>query len=187
MNILCLGGNVCLGARSPRGWPEHLWQATGANVVNGGIVGARLVDVVRSVPHQPQGPWSWVVIQTGAYDARGGGTPPAEYTALLVQCVEAIRSRWPDARVAVCTPTPVSPSCAVRGFNRSARRWISRVATAVHELDVDDVVIVDLHDLPVDLLADGVHPSPAGSSEIAARVARAIGLPLARAWPSGGA
>lgn len=172
MKVLCLGGNVCLGARGPRGWPEHLWELTGAQVVNAAIRGARLVDVVRAIPMiQVSGP-DLVVIQVGAYDARGGGTPPTDFLALLMQGQEACLDRWPDCEVAICTPTPIGQS-QLPGFNRSARRWVERVAPLVEQVEA---IVVRLHDLSPDLFADGVHPTQAGAREIASRVAQAFDL-----------
>lgn len=171
MKVLCLGGNICLGARSPRGWPEHLWQVSGAHVVNGATSGARLIDVLRSIPRQPGEGWDLVVVQTGAYDARGGGTPPVEFASLLEQTVDAVNIRWPEARVILCTPTPIAPSCTVSGFNRAARRWVTRVTPLVYDVADGQCEVVVLHDLDLNLLPDGVHPSSAGSFEIATRVA----------------
>ena len=90
---------------------------------------------------------------------------------------EAVGHRWPECRLAVCTPTPIDPGCTVRGFNRAARRWVTRAVgevTAVSERI--DAVLVPLHGLPTAGFADGVHPSRDGSRAIAAAVATRIGV-----------
>lgn len=176
MTVLVLGGSVAAGARSTRGWPEFLWERTRLDVINLAESGFRMLDVVRAVPLVPPRSYSAVVIQAGAYDARGGGTPPREFLALVEQAVASCRSRWPEARIVVCTPTPISRECSVSGFNRSARRWVTRVAPEVTRAVGDDALVVDLADLDPGLLADGVHPSRTGASEIARRVALALGV-----------
>lgn len=172
--VLCLGGNVALGARAPFGWPEALWRLVGGEVVNGGLKGARVRDVLRGVHHQPDRDWDWVIVQTGTYDARGGGTPPAHYRWLLWSVVAATRARWPNARALVCTPPPIAREAELPGFNRSARRWVERVAEMMRKDKRLDAVLLDLSALDTGLLADGVHPSPAGADAIARLVADAI-------------
>lgn len=178
MSILVLGGNVALGARAPRGWPEHLWELTGVRVVNGAVRGARMVDIVRQISQLPTGPFDWIVIQAGSYDARGGGTPPAEYGLLLRQALGELRHRYVvrGSRLALCTPTPIGAS-ALPGFNRSTRRWVTRAIPVVAEIAQDEeVVLVPLHELPKTVLSDGVHLSSAGASVVATMVGRYLEL-----------
>lgn len=171
MRVLCFGGNVCLGARSIRGWPEHLWESTGWQVVNAAAPGGRMIDVSRRAPSVPyEGAPDWVVIQLGTYDSKGGGISPREWGLMLDQTLDAIADRWPDSGVLVCSPPPIYAS-QVKGFNRHARRWFPRAAKVSRQVAADrGAKWANLTDLPSAMFPDGIHPNRDGCREIAARV-----------------
>jgi len=174
MRILVVGGAVAAGARTYRGWPELLWELTGSEVVNVAETGVRMLDVLRSVPRAPGSSYDVVVVEATVYDARGGGTPPSEFAALVEQTADIVVSRWPEAEVLVLSPTPISRDCSVSGFNRSARRWLRRVLPELQALDA--VSVLDVSGLDLSLLPDGLHPSIEGAREIAGLVASQIAL-----------
>jgi len=176
VRVLCLGGNVCLGARSIRGWPEHLWGLTQWQIVNEGIPGGRAIDVSRRVASLPK--WredpDWIVVQLGTYDARGGVVSPREWGLMLEQILDSVTDRWPDASILVCSPPPIYQS-TVKGFNRHARRWIPRASLVSEEItEVAGHRWLNLSDLPPAMFPDGIHPNRDGCKEIAARVRDAI-------------
>jgi len=184
--IVCIGDALTLGVRTTRGYPEHLWEllhlggegAAPLNVLvqNAGLqAGATLVDVVRALPAtlSPLGRVHVAVLLAPPYDARGGGTPPREFRALLEQAVVTLRALVApdDGRVVLATPTPIGPT-TVRGFARPSRRWVAKAAELVLEAGRDhEVPVVQLHEMPAELLADGVHLKPAGYRWVAEQMA----------------
>ena len=171
MKVLCLGGNVCLGARSIRGWPEHLWEMTQWQIVNAALPGGRMIDVSRRVASMPyEGEPDWVVLQLGTYDARGGGVSPHEWGLMLDQTLDSILARWPSVSVLVCSPPSIFPS-SVRGFNRHARRWVPRAARESKGIALDrGAQWLNLMGIPEEHFPDGIHPNRDGCREIADRV-----------------
>ena len=183
--IVCIGDALTLGVRTTRGYPEHLWDllhlgegATPLDVLvqNAGLqAGSTLVDVVRSLPatFAPLGRVHVAVLMAPPYDARGGGTPPREFRALLEQAVATLHALVApdDGRVVLATPTPIGPT-TVRGFSRPSRRWIGKAAELVLEVGREhEVPVVQLHEMPAELLADGVHLKPAGYRWVAEQMA----------------
>jgi len=180
--IVCLGGSVCYGLRSTRGWPDHLWALGRGTwtVQNWARPDLNLREVVHETRRVDWSSVTTAILQVGTEDARGSGTPPSEFVALLEQAVGTVSALAPDAEILVCTPTPIGHT-EVPGYRHSSRRWVRRVSPAVAAMaDAWDVGIVRLHDMPEGLLADGVFPSPDGYAWIADRVAMALGgAPLA--------
>lgn len=186
--IVCVGDALTRGVRTTRGYPEHLWELLnlgsdgacpmGALVHNAGLPpGSKLLDVLHALPgtYAPLGRVSLTVLLAPPYEARGGGTPPNEFRALLEQVVYHLQAAVGDDRgVILATPTPIGPS-TVRGFARPSRRWIEKAAKVVQEVGAEHgLQVVAAHELPVELLADGVHLKPAGYRWVAEQVAPAV-------------
>lgn len=196
--ILCIGDAVTLGVRSTRGYPEHLWEILtssgqvaipgGVLVQNAGLSEGGLVDVLRRLPSAfGIAQADVVVLLAPPFDARGGGTPPREFRALMVQTVEAALSMQgrqaqtsglPRTMV-LCSPTPIGETDGQRGhvrsFGRPSRRWVPKAAEIVREVAADHgLPYVDLHEMPRDLLADSVHLKPAGYRWVAEMVAPVV-------------
>lgn len=188
--IVCVGDALTLGVRTTRGYPEHLWEilhrgqdgGRPANVLvhNAGLpVGSTLVDVVRALPatFAPLGRVHVAVLLAPPYDARGGGTPPREFRALLEQAVVTLGelTKGDDAgAVVLATPTPIG-STEVRGFARPSRRWVVKAAEVVRDVGHEhELQVANLHEMPVEHLADGVHLKPTGYRWVAEAIAAEV-------------
>lgn len=184
--VLCIGDPITFGVRSTRGYPEHLWDILNHDMVapvsctvhNAGLASGCLVDVLRALPASLalQPTWTVAVLLAPPYDARGGGTPPREFGALLEQAAHALSEG--ASRVILCSPTPIGES-DTRGFARPSRRWIPKAAELVRDLaKAYQIPFVALHEMPRELLADAVHPKPAGYRWIADQLAPVVRVGL---------
>ncbi len=183
LRIACLGGSNTLGVRTTRGYPEHLpYLLPGRPIVyNLGIPGAKTLDVLRGLPaafRSLPGAVDVAIFGLPFHDAQGGGVPPKELEALLGLLIDQVVDY--RCKLILCTPTPIAIPAdqkgEVKGFGRPSRRWIEKavqvVATSAAALDLP---VVPWHTMPKELLADAVHPSPAGCLWQAQQVAKVLG------------
>lgn len=172
--ILCVGGSVCRGVRVGRAWPSHLWERSGVPTATLADRGADASWALHALPRLACVRPDWLVLQLGEADARGSSVSLADYLATIEHAVTLAGELWPAARVVACTPTPIGKP-APRGWNRSSRRWVRRIVPGIEEVGARlGVRVAPLHEMPVGLLGDGVHPTPDGHRWIAARVALAM-------------
>jgi lysophospholipase L1-like esterase len=192
--VVCFGDSI-----TKRGYPAELGKLLGVEVVNAGVGGntttAGLKRMQRDVLDLKPGV---VVISFGTNDSRVDApkvhVPVDHYTANLRQMIA--RCREIRARVVLCTVPPINPEPY---FQRHAKpafdelgglpKILDGYRAAVLRLGAElGLPVVDLGQqlvaTPAWLSADGVHPSPAGNTILAQRIAEQVAPLLgARANP----
>lgn len=160
----------------PDGGPATEWAA-----LNRGIAGQttrqildRTPSAVRELAGLPGA--QWAIILAGTNDAKGRPVPLDEWEVLYRQILHWPR-RW-GIPMALCTFPPVDPA-AMPAFTEESAAWLrlasARVRTMAERFSRDGCVrLVELEDVPMASLVDGVHLTREGNREVAARVASAL-------------
>jgi hypothetical protein len=178
--IACLGGSNTLGVRTTRGYPEHLPAMFSPTpfVFNRGLAGAKTLDVLRHLPEDMalMDRVDTVVFGLPTHDAQGTGVPPSELRALVEVLLHQLLLT--EARIVLCTPTPVVTASPVRGFGRPSRRWVEKAVQVIETIGAEhEIPVVRWHTMPLGLMADAVHPGPGGCRWQAEQVAAALKNP----------
>lgn len=183
LRIACLGGSNTLGVRTTRGYPEHLpYLLPGRPLVyNLGLPGGKTLDVLRGLPaafRSLPGDVDVAVFGVPLHDAQGGGVPPKELEALLGLLIDQVVDY--RCKLILCTPTPiVQDKGEVRGFGRPSRRWIEKAVQVIETMATSEdrhsvAAVCRWHLMDKALLADAIHPGPAGCRWQAEVVAEAV-------------
>jgi len=178
-SIIALGDSITFGAGLEPGesYPSQLAGLIDRDVCNAGINGDTAGGAVRRLRRDvlrfhP----TTVVILLGVNDAGFFGDPTG--TGNVRDSLELIieRVRASGATPVLCSLLPIDPERLQAQFVQP-RRWPA-YDTVVRSVAADEgVIFVDLGKAfggRLDLLADGVHPSPAGSLVIAQAVANVL-------------
>lgn len=199
-SISAIGDSLTFGARAEQdghaglGYPEWLVpileHATPATlgvepmewaVLNRGVSGQTTRQILDRTPGAVRELASlagakWCVVLAGTNDSKVA-PPIEEWEALYRQILH-----WPrrfEIPLAVCTFPPVLPA-AMPAFSQRSTDWLleasDRVRAIAAELDwrPSPVRVIELADLGVEYLVDGVHLTPAGYREVAVRVAAGL-------------
>lgn len=157
-------------------------NASRVRLLNAGVSGQSTSDVVSRLLRARQVEPDWVVVLVGTNDAQRYGPPPGRMRVSLTETarnLQVIRefalSMTPH--VVWMTPPPVIEPrvLADESFRARAVRWLNSDLSAISEQVrslpepvVDLQSVFDGPDLGDLLLADGLHPSLAGQTKIAA-------------------
>lgn len=187
--VLAMGDSLTFGARSALGYPEHLGALlTETNkpgsrvewgVLNRGISGQTTREILDRTPAAVgqlagMGGPKWFVLLAGTNDSKGDGASLDQWEALYRQILH-----WPrryGIPIALCTFPPVQPG-KMPAYTAASIEWLKRASDRVRviasELDNHPapVRLIELADLQLDLLCDGVHLTPDGYREMAERIA----------------
>jgi lysophospholipase L1-like esterase len=189
LRVWCVGDSITqrfapvLAAREA-GWAVSDLGAGGERSDAGRERFAKLLDAAQVAPDV-------VVVQFGANDVMAGplrgepGYGPAEAAANVAAMVARVRARGARALVALPVgapaPRPGDPAEA-RAILRTLRRGFARLRRRLQRANPG--ATVDLRLTRHELFADVLHPTPAGSDELARRVARAVARATARRTPA---
>lgn len=201
--VLCLGDSLTFGARSNEGGPPEFLEdllnermrATGDETewacINAGVSGQTSLEIRRRAPPLVQSlgrtPGArWLVLLLGTNDSKAGGGAIGTLDVSLARWEANVRSvlRWAvreELAIALCTLPPVDPR-KMPAF-AGAEPWIARANDRLRALAAEydnrprPVALVELSDLPRQMLADGVHLKPAGCREVARRLCDALAGP----------
>lgn len=200
---LCLGDSLTEGARCRIGYPEALAALLTARSrgtewasLNHGISGQTTLQILRRTPgavgqllSQPGA--KVAVICAGTNDSKGATRDrPDDLWLTLYRQI----AHWP-LRHLVPTVLCTLPTVAAEmpDYGPQAPAWIAGANALIRDLAASlrqpradgravPVHVCELHDLPLEVLVDGVHLTEEGYREVARRVADTI-LPVeARGW-----
>lgn len=183
--ILVLGDSIMYGARQPLGPPELLAGDVGGTewaVLNRSISGQTTREILARTPEAiaelaaMAGP-KWVVVLAGTNDSKGAGLDLGIWLLLYRQLLH-----WPRRQgypLALCTFPPVVPA-RMPAYTSASQRWLVRASELVRDEAIalasrgETVRLVELSDVPVKHLLDGVHLNRDGIHEVAGRLHRAM-------------
>ena len=162
--IVCVGDSITEGFSDPNNWPYHLKTRLGGDweVVDQGVGGAKTADMLARIntalaldPH-------FVIIMGGTNDIVNGEVPLATTQANIEAMCSRVESY--GAVPVLCTVIPSSYHLAERD---SLNAWIVEYANlkgypVINFYPVIDNPLNPGHSNPALVMADGVHPNPAG-------------------------
>jgi lysophospholipase L1-like esterase len=174
--IVCVGDSITEGFSDPNNWPYHLQERLGGDwqVVDQGFGGAKTADMLDHIdvalaldPH-------FVVIMGGTNDIVNGEVPLATTQANISAMCTRVESY--GAVPILCTVTPSSYHLAERD---SLNAWIVEYANLKGYPVINFYAVIDNpsnpgHSSPALVMADGVHPNPAGYSAMGKAIDLAI-------------
>lgn len=200
--LAIIGDSLLAGARAETsghaglGVPEHLARVLSVctseewGVLNRAVSGQTTRQIADRAPGAVRellayaGP-RWVVFLAGTNDSKGPGVPIDEWEILYRQA--AAWARRASLPLVLATFPPVDPG-AMPAFGRNANDWLAAASARVRSLALDwdgspaPVVLVELSDLPLDALCDGVHFRPEAHLAVALRFADAMLRRPERPW-----
>jgi len=102
------GGIVLVGSSNIRLWTTLAEDFPGLNVLNRGVGGARLEELVGFAPRLVGGAKPAAIVVSAGTNDIGGGAAPAEVCGSFERLVEAVRKDLPDTTIAflAISPTP---------------------------------------------------------------------------------
>jgi len=162
--IVCVGDSITEGFSDPNNWPYHLETRLGGDweVADQGVGGAKTADMLARIntalalnPH-------FVIIMGGTNDIVNGEVPLATTQANIVAMCSRVESY--GAVPVLCTVIPSSYHLAERD---SLNAWIIEYANLKGYPVINFYPVIDNpsnpgHSNPALVMADGVHPNPAG-------------------------
>jgi lysophospholipase L1-like esterase len=174
--IVCVGDSITQGFSDPNNWPYHLQERLGGDweVVDQGVGGAKTADMLARIgaalaldPH-------FVIIMGGTNDIVNGEVPLATTQANIRAMCDQVESH--GAVPVLCTVIPSSYHLPERD---SLNAWIVEYASLKGYPVINFYPVIDNpsnpgHSNPALVMADGVHPKPAGYTAMANAIDLAI-------------
>lgn len=190
VRVACLGDSITFGDRLPdrsaQSYPAVLSRLAQGRVATGnfGVNGATALDIpfrawsdTRACQNALAFKPDIVVVMLGINDLAFPDRY-ARYPAALRDIVVRFQSLPSSPRVFLCTPTPIAPAEEQSQANRAIQDVLIPAIRAVAA--ETDAQLIDIHAVfpnRLDLLPDGLHPSPEGAELIARTVLAALEAP----------
>lgn len=191
---LGLGDSLVAAARADHdggaglGWLEQLPglldPVTGTEwaVLNRGVSGQTTREVLDRTPGAVRelatcAGAKWAVVLCSTNDSKGAGADHDAWEVLYRLLVH-----WPRRHgipLALCTLPPLDPR-GMPSFTRASQDWCIAASERIRAIAVElhnrpsPVYVVELADLPAEMLVDGVHLTAEGNAEVARRVAAVL-------------